>query len=155
MRASLIAVAVAAVACSSPSIHGAATARSNAEPAGRVVADYGVRACRDARGAPAELSLSVHLVEFSPDAVALIVRRPGYDSLVVQNAFTQGHEWVFQAQSRASSGEPLLFDARLRAPDWQSGRLAYAREFRERRLERERFQAYFDRPVVACSLERK
>ncbi len=119
-----------------------------------MLGDYRVRACKDSRGAPAELSLSAHLVAFSPDAPALIVRRPGYDSLIVQNAFTQDEEWVFQAQSRATSGEPLLFDVRLRAPDWQSGRLAYARDFRERRLERGRFQAYFDRPVLACSLER-
>jgi hypothetical protein len=141
-------------ACSSPSIRGAASTRSTAEPVGRVIADYQVRACKDGRGEPAQLGLSAHLVEFPPDDWALIVRRPGYDSLILNNTFSEDGEWVFQAQSRVASGKPLLFDVRLRAPDWQSGRLAYARQFRERRLRNERFQAYFDRPVLACGLQR-
>lgn len=154
VRCSLVVLALGHAACSSASIQGAQTARSTAEPVGRVLADYAVGSCRDGRGAPAELALTAHLVEFARDDWALIVRRPSYDSVVIHNAFSQDGEWVFQAQSRAGSDDPLLFDVRLRGPDWQSGRLAYARDFRERRLERERFQAYFDRPVLACSLRR-
>ncbi|HMJ12839.1 MAG TPA: hypothetical protein VK524_15560 [Polyangiaceae bacterium] len=152
MRWPLLLLACAECACSSPSIRGAQIARSSAEPAGRLEAEYSARGCKDARGGSAELELSVRLVEFQPGHWVLVLRRQGYDSLVISNAFEQGGEWVFQAQSDAS--DPLLYDVRLRAPNWQGGRLAYAREFREQRGEEDHFQAYFDAPVLVCGLER-
>jgi hypothetical protein len=153
-RVALLVVGVGLAACSSPSIKGAQSARASAEPAGRVTAQYAARGCVDAGGAPADVTLTLALVEFPTEHWALIVRRPGYDSLVIDNAFSQNGEWVFQAQSRPASGKPVLFDVRLRAPDWERGRLAYARQFRERRLPADQFQAYFDAPVLRCSLEK-
>jgi hypothetical protein len=145
-------IAVASVACSGLRMRGADSVKAGSEPPGDQLAMYQPSACQDASGAVAQRNTTIRLVQLASGNRVLIELTPGYDSLVVNNAFVDRGEISFQAVIKAQNGRMMLHDFRVPNDLNGPGRMSVTSSWREEKLEGGGFRGTYDRPLMTCAL---
>lgn len=144
---------VAVCACgNSPEIVGGSAISPGNVPEGRAVAEYELRDCRDAAGAPAARVSRVLVIEKAGGKRVLVELRKGYPSLVVENSFNEGGSQVFQAAIEAGSGDVVVHDFRLPVHAGAPGRVSAAPRWKQVKLPNDGFHAYLEAPALVCQL---
>lgn len=149
-RSDLLAVLLAA-GCASPAVRGGATASPARVPLEKRSARYRAVDCRDSAGKPFAHRSEISVGTDAEGARVLIHSVPGYDALVVRNAFRDRGEEVHQAIVGGGDGRPVLMDYRLGASG--DGRMAAARRFAELEAPASSLRARVVSPSFACRLE--
>jgi hypothetical protein len=153
MRVATGLVAVLCAGCASARIAGGEQIAPGTEPAGSVVARYTVGRCEDAYGTRVpEPESRISVVRLPEGKLLLVERRPGYDTLVVDNGWAEPDTRVFQlAFKRAASG-PYLREYRLPAEGTGFGRLVFVKSVRDWGESGKGFRASYSRAALACEL---
>jgi hypothetical protein len=153
MKASLPLLLVACAACSSARIAGGAIVAPGSEPSGFVLSLYGMGRCEDETGARVpEPEARVSLVQLRDGRIVLVERRPGYDSLVVDNGWDEGETRVFQLALKRTDGVPYLREYRLPRSGSDFGQLALVDRVAAWGDTRNGFHAIYRRPSLSCAL---
>jgi hypothetical protein len=147
-----VGVAVAGAACGGLTMRGAESVKAGREPVGKKLVEYRPTECKDASGTPVARTTSIYLVEDVSGRRLLVELTPGYDSLVVKNAFLDRGEVAFQAVLKSKGGRMMLHDFRLPNDFASAGRMAVAPSWREVKLDGGGFRGYFQQPALTCSL---
>jgi hypothetical protein len=157
MKASVV-VAMAALAvwssgCASAGIAGGDVVAPGTEPRGDVVARFRIGRCEDRHGGRlAEEESRISVVRVAGGHLVLVERRPGYDSFVVKNGWSEAEVRVFQlAYKRAASG-PYLREYRTPKDASAFGRLAVVRQVRSWGDSRRGFRASYTDAALLCDL---
>jgi hypothetical protein len=117
-------------ACGGGVLEGADAVPEHQMPSGRVVSELSPTDCVDQKGqAVARPATRIRVVMQGDGKPLLVEQRPGYDALVVHNAFSDGQYLVFQAISTPDDADPALHEYRLRWPSASGGQLADAEYF--------------------------
>jgi hypothetical protein len=145
-------LAVVGVACGGLTMRGAESVKPGREPVGKKLVEYRPAECKDASGTPANRNTSIYLVEDVAGRRLMVELTPGYDSLVVKNAFLDRGEVAFQAVLKSKTGRMMLHDFRFPNDFGSAGRMAVAQSWREVGLEGGGFRGYFDQPLMTCAL---
>ncbi|MGC4092341.1 MAG: hypothetical protein QM756_31545 [Polyangiaceae bacterium] len=137
--------------CAGPALRGATSVAPESEPRLRASAPLTAHDCRDERGA----SSTPPRIEFVPvDATSgprlLLERRPGHDTVLIQNSYDEAGRRVYAYVSNDAKQPALLHRIELE-PGGQSGRLDYARPFVTHDTARG-FNAVATRAVLRCQL---
>jgi len=155
MKAAPPLVIVACAACSSARIAGGATVAPGGEPPGVTLALFGMGRCEDETGARVpEPEARISVVRLQDGRLVLVERRPGYDSLVVDNGWDEGDTRVFQLALKRTGGVPYLREYRLPRDSSDFGRLVLVDRVIAWRDSRRGFHASYARPSLACDLTR-
>ncbi|HEV8246185.1 MAG TPA: hypothetical protein VGP93_10475 [Polyangiaceae bacterium] len=85
----------------------------------------------------------------------LIEERPGYDALVVHNAFQAGNALVFQAISEPDDADPALHEYRVDWPEARGGQLVNAGAFEVTVQVGGGFRARASQLSLSCKLQRE
>ena len=149
----LVGVVASCAACSSAGLAGGVLVGAGGEPAGTTLALYGMGRCEDEHGAriPAP-EARVSAVRLGDGRVVLVERRPGYDSIVVDNGWNDGDERVFQLALKRSGGAPSLREYRLPRSGGDFGRLVVVDRVSRWNDARRGFRAEYSRATLSCSL---
>jgi hypothetical protein len=148
-----VALALLVGACGGGPFEGASALPANELPSGRVVAELRPAQCVDRSGkAVARPATQIRVLVREDDKPLLIEQRPGYDALVVHNAFADGTSLVFQAISEPSDGEPALHEYRVEWPAARAGSLSSARAFSASFRAGGAFTAKAERLTLRCKL---
>ncbi len=116
-RAALVRAAglLLVVGCSSAGIDGGHTEPAAPHALDRI-AEYAVSDCRDARGEPvAAPPCRVSRVRLGSGRDALVEERPGYDTLVLDQARAEGKNWVFALTLGDGSGGRVMHELSIPA----------------------------------------
>lgn len=152
-KAALAGLVAACAGCSSAGVAGGALVAPGTEPAGTTLALYGIGRCEDERGARIpEPEARVSAVRLSDGRVVLVDRRPGYDSIVVDNGWDDGNDRVFQLALKRSGGTPSLREYRLPLSGSHFGRLVVVDRVSRWNDSRRGFHADYARAALSCSL---
>jgi hypothetical protein len=149
---STVALLAFAAGCGGVELRGARAVATGDEPGGRVLGTWVPSDCRDARGAASERATRVFLVKPTSGAPVLVEVRDGYDSLVVENAFTHKRERVFQVVAETDAAVLYLHDFRVPVAGTGPGRMATATRWREVERPDGGFRAYLESPLMTCTL---
>jgi hypothetical protein len=133
-------------------MRGADSVKPGREPVGKKLVEYRPTDCKNAGGTAAMRNTSIYLVEDAGGRRLLVEQTPGYDSLVVKNAFLDRGEVAFQAVLKSKNGRMMLHDFRLPNDFSGAGRMAVAPSWREVGLSGGGFRGYFDQPSMTCAL---
>ncbi|HEX3596810.1 MAG TPA: hypothetical protein VHU80_16990 [Polyangiaceae bacterium] len=150
-----VAVVLAALCCScgSARIAGGAQVAPGSEPAGAVIALFNVTRCEDANGGRVpEPEARVSMVKMPDSRLVLVERRPGYDSLVVDNGWNEGTMRVFQLALKRSSSRPYVREYRLPVSGSGYGRMVITDRVRTWRDAEHGFRASYVTPSLSCDL---
>jgi hypothetical protein len=152
MRARAGLAAALCAGCASARIAGGAQIAPGTEPAGNVVARYTVGRCEDAYGTRIpEPAARISVVRLPDRRLVLVERRPGYDSLVVDNGWAQEDTRVFQLAFKRASGGPYLREYRL--PEGTGfGRLVLTKAVHDWGETAKGFRASYSKAALACEL---
>lgn len=143
---------VAVVACSGLRMRGADSVKAGSEPPGDQLAMYQPSSCQDASGATTQRNTTIQLVQLASGNRVLIELTPGYDSLVVSNAFVDRGEIAFQAVIKAQNGRMMLHDFRVPNDLNGPGRLSVTSTWQEEKLEGGGFRGSYERSIMTCQL---
>jgi len=151
--AAVLLLALSGSACAgAPEVRGGSALGAGAAPEGRRSASYTSADCRDSRGGPALRPSRVVVLEGSDGRRVVVEERPGTESLVVENSFSEGPATVFQAVIEASHGPYRVHEFWVPADPAASGRVRTASRWRELELPSGAFRAYLERPELSCTL---
>ncbi len=144
---------LACAACSSARIAGGATVAPGSEPPGVTLSLFGMGRCEDEAGARVpESEARISVVRLQDGRFVLVERRPGYDSLVVDNGWDEGNIRVFQLALKRSDGVPYLREYRVPRDGSDFGRLVLVDRVIAWRDSRRGFHASYVRPSLVCDL---
>lgn len=155
MKASFMFCAALA-GCGGEVLQGADAVPPNEVPRRRVLAVFTPTECVDAASLPTGAPpTEISLIAREDGALLLVEARPGYDSLVVYNAFTAPSTLTFQAISTPDDEEPALREFRFDWPSAASGRLTASPSFEIGEANDGRFRAAATTPALLCNLVRR
>jgi hypothetical protein len=153
MKAWFPLLVVTCAACSSARIAGGATVAPGSEPPGVALSLFGVGRCEDEGGARVpEPEARISVVRIRDGRLVLVERRPGYDSLVVDNGWDEGDVRVFQLALKRTGGVPYLREYRLPRTGSDFGRLVLVDRVTTWRDSRRGFHASYAHPSLVCDL---
>jgi hypothetical protein len=145
-------LALALSACGGSPLQGGNAELPEDAPRGRLALRMLPTNCRDGAGQPTPpVPTRIEVVQLANDQTVVLERRPGYDVLVVTNAFRDQEALVFQAVMKPTSApdRDMLREFRL----WQDGGvLRVADRWQSEDLPGRRFKATFSRPILQCAL---
>ncbi len=145
--------ATLSLACSSAGISGGVLVAPGSEPEGATLAFFNVTRCEDANGARVpEPEARVTLVRMSDGRSVLVERRPGYDSLIVENGWNEGDTRVFQLALKRSGKGPLLREYRVPRSKSGSGQIIVVERVGDWGDSSRGFHARYAKPSMACEL---
>jgi hypothetical protein len=153
LSAVVVVLGVVAASCGGELIRGGRIVAPGNEPPGSARCEFERRQCRDLGREPVELARTAKaIVVVNGDALMLLETRPGYDSLVIDNRFSDGRDTVFQAVVATDEGK-LLYSLELPAcGGGSSGTLSIARIWDEQSLPGGGFKATTQLPIATCDL---
>ncbi|HEX4337966.1 MAG TPA: hypothetical protein VH062_18780 [Polyangiaceae bacterium] len=155
MKTALGLAALLCFSCSSAKIAGGAPVAPGSEPEGMAVAYFNVTRCEDANGARVpEQEGHVSLVRMPDARIVLVERRPGYDSLVVENGWDEGDARVFQLAMKRTGGGPFLREYRVPVAGAVTGRVVVVDRVASWRDSSRGFHARYEgeKPALSCDL---
>jgi hypothetical protein len=153
MRLSAGFAAALSAGCASAGIAGGAQIAPGTEPSGSVVARYTIGRCEDAYGTRIpEPESRISLVRIPDGRLVLVERRPGYDSLVVDNGFTERDLQVFQLAFKGSTSPPYLREYRMPVQGSGFGRFVVVKAVRDWGDSAKGFHASYSKAALACVL---
>ena len=139
--------------CGSAGIAGGVQTAPGAEPHGKIVARYTVGRCEDVDGTRIpEPDSRIAVVRLPGGRVVLVERRPGYDSLIVDNGWTETDTRVFQLAFKRASSPPYLREYRLPMEGEGFGRLVFVKAVYDWGDSSKGFHATYVKHVLACDL---
>ena len=152
MRAGAGLVAALCAGCASARIAGGAQIAPGTEPGGNVLARYTIGRCEDAYGTRIpEPESRISVVRLRDGRLVLVERRPGYDSLVVDNGWAQQDTRVFQLAFKHAASGPYLREYRM--PEGAGfGRLVLTKAVRDWGESAKGFRATYSKAALACEL---
>lgn len=98
---------LALTACGGAELSGATAVPVEFEPAERSGTRLVATACRDGSGAPAHTAVQLRFVQSTDGRQLLYARRPGYDSVIVQQRRELPDAVLFEFLAKPSSGREL------------------------------------------------
>jgi hypothetical protein len=114
-------------ACGNGVLEGANAVPPSELPSGKVLAELVPTGCVDRSGkAVTRPATQIRVLVREDGTPLLIEQRPGYDALVVHNAFSDGRSMVFQAISTPDDADPALHEYRVDWPGVGAGSLENA-----------------------------
>lgn len=147
------AVALLLAACGNGVLEGASAVPSSELPSGRVVSTLAPSDCVDRGGRPVSRpATSIRVLVREDGEPVLIEERPGYDALVVHNAFRDGPSLVFQVISEPDDASPALHEYRVDWPAAHGGRLSSAALFEATFHAGGTFKAQATELALTCTL---
>jgi hypothetical protein len=151
-QATWFGLSVCVAACTGLTMRGADSVKPGGEPPGDKLAMYQPSGCQDATGTVAQRNTTIELVQLASGNRVLIELTPGYDSLVVRNAFVDRGEIAFQAVLKSKNGRMMLHDFRVPNDLNGPGRMSVASSWKEEKIQGGGFRGYFDKSIMTCAL---
>jgi hypothetical protein len=153
MRLSAGFAAAFCAGCASARLAGGAQIAPGTEPTGSVVARYTIGRCEDSYGTRIpEPESHISVVRIPDGRLVLVERRPGYDSLVIDNGWTERELHVFQLAFKRSTGGPYLREYRMPVQGTGFGRFAVVKAVQDWGDSAKGFHARYSKAALACEL---